>query len=244
MRSGAGVFWPRSRRLECLVDFFPRDLPAEEAAGFAELRVAFPGVEGADHAVPAVSTSARPAVIDFRSLMQPRLSIISAARDSAIELSLVLRWYHAGQEHRHGAIAISAAQDLEHYVRSGLELSHGALVVVHGSDRFAIDLRDDVAAAEAEVVSEARGIDIRDQHTALALHAYAHGAFWGEAIDAKTELGWRGFALLVTQAARLRREDVRAVFDDGSRFLLGPVTDVAQFDLAANRRLRNRIHEV
>src|SRR5690348_16902781 len=72
MRSGAGAFCPRSRRLECLLAFFPRALPAAEAAGLAELRVAFPGVDVADHAVPAVSSSARPAIIDVRSLIQPR----------------------------------------------------------------------------------------------------------------------------------------------------------------------------
>src|SRR5258707_13951329 len=78
MRRGAGTFCPRPPRLECL-DLFRRDLPAE-AAGFAELRVAFPGVEVAHHAVPAVSTSARPAVIDSRSLIYPRLSILYRGR--------------------------------------------------------------------------------------------------------------------------------------------------------------------
>jgi hypothetical protein len=71
MRSGAGAVCPRSRRLECLPDFFTRDLPAAEAAGFAELRVLFAPVNAAEH-VPAVRSSAKPAVIDVRSLIQPR----------------------------------------------------------------------------------------------------------------------------------------------------------------------------
>src|SRR5258706_16132039 len=124
MRSGAGVFCPRSRRLECLLDLFPRDLLP--TAGFAELRVAFAGGAEADHTAPAVSSSARPAVIDVRSLIQPRLSIsiapmyIANGRESAIELLLVSRWYDTWQEHRKGAVAIAATQDFEHYVHSGL----------------------------------------------------------------------------------------------------------------------------
>lgn len=82
MRSGAGAFCPGSRRLECLLDFFKRDLLAAEAAGLAELRVALPvglpaafpgafaGADGADQAAPAVRSSARPAVIDVRSLIE------------------------------------------------------------------------------------------------------------------------------------------------------------------------------
>ena len=81
MRSGAGAFCPGSRRLECLLDFLRRDLLAADAAGLAELRVALPvglpaglpgafaGADGADHATPAVRSSARPAVIDVRSLI-------------------------------------------------------------------------------------------------------------------------------------------------------------------------------
>src|ERR1700752_4683110 len=125
------------------------------------------------------------------------LYIISAACDSAIELLLVFRWYHTRQENGKGAIAIATPQDLEHYVHSGLQLGHGVLVVVHGVDGLAVDFGDDVAAAEAEVVRKARGFDIGDQHTALAVHADARGAFRRKAIDAQTEFGWRGFTLLL-----------------------------------------------
>jgi hypothetical protein len=81
MRSGAGAFCPGSRRLERLLDFFTRDLLDADAAGRAELRVALPaalpagfpaalaGEDGADHAAPAVRISAKPAVIDVRSLI-------------------------------------------------------------------------------------------------------------------------------------------------------------------------------
>src|SRR5260221_12368923 len=103
MRSGAGVFCPRSRRLECLLDLFPRDLLP--TAGFAELRVAFAGGAEADHAAPAASSSAKPAVIDARSLIQPRLSIyiatiyIANVRELDIEQLLGSRWYDTWQEH-------------------------------------------------------------------------------------------------------------------------------------------------
>src|SRR5579859_1455901 len=72
MRSGAGAFCPRCRRLECLLDFLTRDLPTTGDLGLAA-RAGLLGVE-ADHAAPAVSSSARPAAIDVRSLItQPQL---------------------------------------------------------------------------------------------------------------------------------------------------------------------------
>src|ERR1700682_8597 len=82
MRSGAGAFCPRSRRLECLLDFFTRDLLPGEAAGLAELAVALSLAPGhvAAHAVPAVRSSAKPAVIGVRSFIQPRLSISRTPR--------------------------------------------------------------------------------------------------------------------------------------------------------------------
>ena len=142
MRSGAGAFCPGSRRLECLLDFFKRDLLAAEAAGLAELRVALPvglpaafpgafaGADGADHATPAVRSSARPAVIDVRSLIEASTICIATVfvaaylyredRDSTIELLLVFRWYDTRQEHRKGAVGIAAAQNLEDYVGSRL----------------------------------------------------------------------------------------------------------------------------
>src|ERR1700719_3348847 len=119
------------------------------------------------------------------------------------------------------------------------------LVVVHGIDRLAVDFRDDVATAEAEVIGKARGIDIGDQHTALALHADARGPLRREAIDTQAELGRRGFTILIAiQAASLRREDMRAVFDDRGGFLLRAVADIAQLDLAADRRLRDWVQQV
>src|SRR5258706_3044462 len=119
------------------------------------------------------------------------------------------------------------------------------LVVVDGIDRLAVDFRDDVAAAEAEVIGKARGIDIGDQHTALALHADARGALRREAVDTQAELGRRGFTIrIAVQEASLRREDMRAVFDDRGGFLLRAVADIAELDFVANRRLRDRVHQV
>ena len=138
MRSGAGAFCPGSRRLECLLDFLTRDLLAAEAAGRAALRVALPvgfpaafaGADRAHHAVPAVSSNAKPAVIDVRSFMQaPTISVATISsqpylyregRDSTIELLLGFRWYDTRQEDRKGAIGIAAAQNLEYDVHPGL----------------------------------------------------------------------------------------------------------------------------
>src|SRR6267378_3938698 len=139
MRSGAGAFCPGCRRLERLLDFFTRALPAAEAFGFEALRVGLLGVEGADHTVALVRSSAKPTRIDVRTLIVTstiHLATFNTAkgRDQAIELLLVFRWYDTGQEHRKGAVGVATAQNLEHYVGSGLQLSHGLLVVVHGGD--------------------------------------------------------------------------------------------------------------
>src|SRR6266404_5236161 len=172
MRSGAGAFCPGSRRLECLLDFFTRDLLPAEAAGLAKLRVAlpagfpvafpvgFPAADGADQAVPAVRSSARPAVIDVRSLIEASTICIATifiaahlyreGRDSTIELLLGFRWYDTRQEHRKGAVGIAAAQNLEYDVHPRLQFGHCLLVIVHRVDRLAVDLRDHVAAAEAK----------------------------------------------------------------------------------------------
>src|SRR5258707_15645829 len=130
MRSGAGAFCPGCRRLERLLDFFTRALPAAEAFGFEALRVGL-GVEGAEHTVALVRSIARPTRIDVRTLIVtstihlatlPVSRPINTAkgRDQAIELLLVFRWYDTGQEHRKGAVGVATAQNLEHYVGSGL----------------------------------------------------------------------------------------------------------------------------
>jgi hypothetical protein len=49
-----------------LLDFLTRDLLA---TGFAALREALAGADVAEYAVPAVRSSARPAVMDFRRLI-------------------------------------------------------------------------------------------------------------------------------------------------------------------------------
>src|SRR5260370_29430783 len=105
---------------------------------------------------------------------------------------------------------------------------------MEGGNRLAIDLGDDVATAEAQVVSEARGIDFGDQHTALALHADARGALRREAVDAQAEFGRGGFPLLVVQAACLRREYMRAVFGNRGGFLLRSLPHVGARNLSAN----------
>lgn len=130
MRSGAGAFCPRSRRLECLLDFFTRALLAAEGAGFAALRVAFPDAEGADHTAAAARSNARAAVIDVRSLIsaltmqldvsKSRPIYTAKGRDWTIGLLLVFRRYDTWQEDRKGAVGIATAQYLEHYVVSGL----------------------------------------------------------------------------------------------------------------------------
>jgi len=114
-----------------LLDFFTRALPAAEAFGFEALRVGLLGVDGADHTVALVRSSAKPTRIDVRTLIVtstihlatlPVSRPINTAkgRDQAIELLLVFRWYDTGQEHRKGAVGVATAQNLEHYVGSGL----------------------------------------------------------------------------------------------------------------------------
>src|SRR5258708_39969654 len=112
--------------------------------------------------------------LDYLSISRQCISRMGANRQ--IELLLVSRWYDTWQEHCKGAVAIAAAQYFEYHVHSGLQLGHGMLVVVHGIDRLAVNFRDDIATAKAEVIGKARGVDIGDQHPALAFHADARGA--------------------------------------------------------------------
>ena len=78
----------------------------------------------------------------------------------------------------------------------------------------------------------------------LAVHADARGTIGSQAFDAETELRRSGFAWLVANATRLRREDARAIFDDSGGFFRGAITHVVELDLAANRRLGDGIDEI
>src|SRR6266849_4979692 len=170
MRSGAGTFCPRSRRLDRLPDFLTRLLLPAAAVDFPVLLEGFPEGEFADSAAPAVSSSIRPAGIAVRSRIAISIVYNADSRESAIELLLALRWYHARQEHRHGAVAIAAPQNLEDNIAARLELGYRPLVVVHGIDRLAVDFRDDVAAREVEIIGKAGWLDFRDEHAALPVH--------------------------------------------------------------------------
>src|SRR5690349_2546477 len=115
-------------------------------------------------------------------------------------------------------------QDFEDHTGARLELGNRALVIVHGINRLAIDFRDHITPSELDVVREAGRLDFRHQHASLAFHTDARGALRGEAIDTQPELGWGGVSWLIAiQAARLRWEYTRAVFDDRGGFLLRAV---------------------
>src|SRR5216683_3824448 len=66
MRSEVGAFCPRSRRLECLLDFFALPLAAEPDALLPAL-LGFAGPEAADTPHSAASSSARIAGMALRS---------------------------------------------------------------------------------------------------------------------------------------------------------------------------------
>src|SRR6266446_4580592 len=242
MRSGAGTFCPRSRRLDRLPDFLTRLLLP--AADLPAVRAAVPEGEFADCPGTAVSSSTRATRIAVRNRIAVPIVYNADSRESAIELLLAFRWYHARQEHRHGAVAIAAPQNLEDNITALLELGYRPLVVVHGIDRLAVDFRDDVAAREVKIIGKAGRLYFRDQHAALPLHTNARRTFRRESFYAQPELGGRGFTLLVAQASRLRRENMCAVFDHRGGFLLRTVAHVGELHFAANRRGRNRIHKV
>ncbi len=68
MRSGVGAFCPRSRRLECLLDFLARAPPLEaEPDALLPALLGFAGPEAADTPHSAASSSARVAGMAFRS---------------------------------------------------------------------------------------------------------------------------------------------------------------------------------
>src|SRR6266849_1468324 len=66
MRSEVGAFCPRSRRLECLLDFFALPLAAEPDALLPAL-LGFAGPEAADTPHSATNSSARVAGMALRS---------------------------------------------------------------------------------------------------------------------------------------------------------------------------------
>src|SRR6202043_3723522 len=112
--------------------------------------------------------------IDVRSLIEASTICIATVfvaaylyredRDSTIELLLVFRWYDTWQEHRKGAVGVPAAQNLEYDVHSGLQLGHCLLVIVHRTDRLAVDLGNHVAAAEAKVVRDRKSTRLNSSH--------------------------------------------------------------------------------
>src|SRR5256885_9201354 len=176
MRSGVGFSCPRSRRLECLLDFFPR---AALPAGLAEALdgVLLAALDAAPTLVPAAKSSAKPAKSTLLSFIQPRLDIdIASSFEPAIELLFGFRRYYTRQEYGKGAIAVASPENLENHVHSRFELGHRAFIVLHGADRFVVDFRDDVAAIELQVVRKAGRIDLRHQNTSLPFHAHTGSA--------------------------------------------------------------------
>src|ERR1700740_2175452 len=126
MRSGVGVFCPGSRRLECLP--FTRALAAAEAGAFSA-GTGFAPAEAPRTTTPPASSSASPPTKALRRLIISPL-ILPNHPGTAIGLLLILCWYRSGQKHRQDPVAITAPQNLEHYVRSRLQLGNSGLVFV------------------------------------------------------------------------------------------------------------------
>src|SRR5260370_13765927 len=187
MRSEVGAFCPRSRRLECLLDFLARAPPvAAEPEALLPALLGFAGPEAADTPHSATNSSARVAGMALRSRIGLDIYTADPLRP-AIGLLLIVRWYHAGQVQRKGPVRIAAPQDLEHHVGPRLQLACGAPVIVHGVDGFVVDLGNHVAAVELDVVREAGGLDVGNQNAALPFHAHARSTFRGPAIHAPPE---------------------------------------------------------
>src|SRR5580704_5622702 len=193
-----------------------------------------------------------PGTVLFAEPFSPSVMLMAALRCQTLNarpkcrmlLLVVVRRHYAWQKHGQRAFVISAPQHFEHHILSGLQFRHGLLVVVQRSDWFAIDFRDHVPAAEAQVVGKARWVDIGHQHASLAFHAHARRTIRCEAVHAQTEFSRRSFTGLIPYAPGLRRKHPRAIFHHRSGFFRRAVAYVVQLHLAADRSLRNGIHQV
>src|SRR5579883_377663 len=174
-----------------------------------------------------------------------RLPVVADRADRLLLRVLAgVRRNHAGEKHRVDTVAIQPAQHLENNVVARLQLRNGFAVFVDVRDGLMIHFNDYVTPAKAKVVAETRRIDVGDEHALLAFHADAASAFRRQGVDVQAKFGRRRFAGLVAQAAGGIGEDARAILHGGGRFLGLMVTDVVEFDLAADGRLRDGIYQV
>src|SRR5580693_4592928 len=107
-----------------------------------------------------------------------------------------------------------------------------------------IDFRDDVTAAESQVFRKRSGFNFGHDHALLSFHADAVAELWRQFLDVQPKFSRSRFAWLVAHASRHIREDARAVFHRSGRFLRRAVADVSKLHFAADRGLRDWIHQV
>src|SRR5882757_8465072 len=145
-------------------------------------------------------------------ICEPEKGTTRRAPANSDRLLAVSRNY-AGQEDCECVIVVSTTKNFKHDIFTGFQLADCRLVVLHRGHWRAIDFGDDVAAAKAEVVRKARGIDINHKNAALAIHADTRCAIGRKAFDAEAKFSRRRLTRLIAYATRLGWENVRTIFD-------------------------------
>src|SRR4051812_50202199 len=97
-------------------------------------------------------------------------------------------WHGAGEEDGPG-IAAAALPDKEHYVLSALELRLHLAEVLFAVHRLAVDLEDDVAAAESDVLTEGVRLHVLHDHSLVGRDVETRGDIGCDVADGDTELG-------------------------------------------------------
>src|SRR6266702_2299236 len=247
IRSGAGVFCPRSRRCDFLEDF----VRCNEAPDFEDVDLlgvaACASTDDAPARRPATHSSASVGFIDFCKRI--RIGTVQFSAVIASLLLLIVRRHFTRQIERQNPVAVLPAKDLENDILALLQPGHCFAVVGNGIHLLAVDFRDDVAAAESQIFGKRRRVDFGYQHALLPFYSYAVAALRRQLFHVQPEFRRRRFARLIAHPASHIREHSGAVLDNSRGLaLLGlallVLANVLDLDLAPNRRLRNGIDQV
>src|SRR5438876_68770 len=82
-----------------------------------------------------------------------------------------LGWHLARKEHGEQAAILILPKNLEHHLLPLAKIGQGPMQPVERVHAVVIDLHDDVAGREADILSETAGLHLRDKYAALTLHS-------------------------------------------------------------------------
>src|SRR6266566_3167140 len=116
--------------------------------------------------------------IHFRALLPFMAHMTSsfAFRFSSSQVRSIVRlgslgWHLARKEHGEQAAILILPKNLEHHLLPLAKIRQGPMQPVERVHAVVIDLHDDVAGREADILSETAGLHLRDKYAALTLHS-------------------------------------------------------------------------